>query len=206
MKALAPTFGCDHIQIESIQKSLLDLPSRSAVAEPEAHAVKNPNNGKPCLCFYYVMLEKMFKKIQNNKSETLICCTNNIKEFISSLACPRSTMDLAWNLKSVSGCAAMCLPVMLCHPKIAELCKLHATAPECGEYLLMVRMIPESQQVSSPVTTNKGKHGCLLVQKCLCHYVHCMLRMISTAHEDGGNLQSCRKNVFIYYMYYWSGP
>lgn len=100
----------------------------------------------------------------------------------------------------------MCLPVMLCHPKIAELCKLHAAAPECGEYLLMVRMIPKSQQVSSPVTTNKGKHGCLLVQKCLCHYVHCILRMITTAHEDVENLQSCRKDVFIYYMYYWSGP
>ncbi len=51
-------------------------------------------------------------------------------------------------------------------PRIVELCNRHASAPECGEYLLMAGMIPPSQQVSPPVTDNKVKHGCLLGQKC----------------------------------------
>lgn len=104
-------------------------------------------------------------------------------------------MDLAWNLESVS--AAVCLLVRLCHPKIAELCNLEAAAPECGEYLLMVRMIPESQQVSSPVTNNKVKHGGLLVQTCLCHYAHSMLSIIAITNGVG-NLQTSRKNLFIF--------
>lgn len=41
-------------------------------------------------------------------------------------------------------------------PRIVELCD--APAPECGEYLLMARMIRPSQQVSPPVAGNKVKH------------------------------------------------
>lgn len=119
------------------------------------------------------------------------------------LASPYNTMDLAWSLESVS---AACLLVRLCHPKIAELCNLEAAAPECGEYLLMVRMIPESQQVSSPVTNIKVKHGSLLVQTCLCHYAHRMLSIVVIANEGVGNLQTLRKNVFICCLYYWSDP
>lgn len=105
-------------------------------------------------------------------------------------------MDLAWNLKSVSGRAAVRLLMRLCHLKIAELCNLCAAAPECGEYSLMVRAILESQQVSSPVTNNKVKHGCLLVQRCLCRYADSMLNIAATAQEGGGNLQPPQRICF----------
>lgn len=105
-------------------------------------------------------------------------------------------MDLAWNLESVS--AAVRLLVRLCHPKIAEFCNLEAAAPECGKYLLMGRMIPAAQQVSSPVTNNKVKHGGLLVQTCFCHYAYSMLSIIAIAHKDNGNLRTSRKNLFIF--------
>lgn len=87
----------------------------------------------------------------------------------------------------------MRLLMRLCHLKIAELCNLCAAAPECGEYSLMVRAILESQQGSSPVTNNKVKHGCLLVQRCLCRYADSML---STAQEGVGNLPP--KNLLIF--------
>lgn len=115
-------------------------------------------------------------------------------------------MDLAWNLKSVSGRAAVRLLMRLCHLKIAELCNLCVAAPECGEYSLMVRAILESQQVSSPVTNNKVKHGCLLVQRCLCRYADSMLSIAATAQEGVGNLQPPKEFAYIYCLYSWSGP
>lgn len=58
LQVTSESFGSQpshHIQIESFQRNL-DLPSWSGVTEPEAHAVRNPNNGNPCLCFHYVIL------------------------------------------------------------------------------------------------------------------------------------------------------
>lgn len=127
-----------------------------------------------------------------------VAVANSIREFGQALAPPCNTMDLAWNPKSVSGCAAVCLLMRLRHPKVAELCNLHAAAPEGGEYLLLVRQILEPQQVSSPVTNNKVKHGYLLAEKCLCRYTYSMLSITTTAHECVGNLQCPRKKFFIF--------
>lgn len=115
-------------------------------------------------------------------------------------------MDLTWNLKSVSGCAAVRLLMRLCHLKIAELCNLCAAAPECGEYSLMVRAILQSQQVSSPVTNNTVKPGRLLVQRCLYRYADSMLSIAATAQEGVGNLQPYKEFAYIYCLYCWSSP
>lgn len=106
-------------------------------------------------------------------------------------------MDQAWNPKSVSGCAAVCLLMRLRHPKVAERCNLYAAAPEGSEYLLLARMILEPQQVLSPVTNNKVKHRHLLVEKCLCRYAYNMLSITTIAHECV-NLQSPRNNLFVF--------
>lgn len=92
----------------------------------------------------------------------------------------------------------MCLLMRLRHPKVAELCNLYAAAPEGGEYLLLVRMILEPQQVLSPVTNNKVKHRYLLVEKRLCRYAYSMLSITTIAHECVRNVQSPRNNLFIF--------
>lgn len=76
--------------------------------------------------------------------------------------------DRARNVKSASVCEGKRVVARLRLPRIVELCNRHAPAAECGEYLLMARMIPPSQQVSPPVTDNKVKHGPFLRQKCSC--------------------------------------
>lgn len=73
----------DHIQTQSFQRNLLDLPSWTGVTEPEAHAVRNPNNGTPCLCFSYVMLEKRFYR----------CETINLTHWSVAQAAKRSSAN-----------------------------------------------------------------------------------------------------------------
>lgn len=54
----------------------------------------------------------------------------------------------------------------------------------------MERMIPESQQVLSPVTKNKVQYEGLLVSPCYCHYAYSILSIIAVANEGVGNLHT----------------